>query len=330
MKLKFLIWFLLLAGHTTCLSQNYEYKEWKKKRMQYIPRYPIELGFHVGTVQFLGDLGGTEAIAQSFITDTDVASIRPSIGFFARYNMGGHFSFRLEMTYLILSGDDKLTGKDFSATQHSDKDGWFRYYRNLHFQAHVFELTNSCQVIPYNFKLTGSRYTNAKQNILSPYGVLGIGFLVSNPQANYNGTWVDLQPLRTEGQGLVDGRPDPYSLVQFIIPVGFGLQWEHNHEWLLSLEVNHRFTFTDYLDDVSTDYVDPAIFRNSFDAEKATLATGLARRSMENDPTNIYGYITEPNQQRGDPKDNDAYYTITLRLAFYLKKSRHFALVKDY
>jgi hypothetical protein len=329
MRLKFLIWLLLLLGYNTCYSQDYEYKERKKKQMQYTPRYPIEFGFHIGTVQFLGDLGGTEMIGQSFITDTDATTIGPSIGIFGRYNMGGHFSFRLDMSYLNFSGDDKFAGNSFSATQHSGKDGWFRYYRNLHFQTHVFELTNSCQIIPYNFKLTGSRYTKAKQNILSPYGILGIGFLVFNPQANYNGTWVNLQPLSTEGQGLVEGRT-PYSLIQFIVPVGFGLQWEHNHDWLLSLEINHRVTFTDYLDDVSTDYVDPAVFKDNFDSEKAALATAMARRSTENDPTNIYGYITTPNQQRGDPKDNDAYYTITLRLAFYLKKSRQLALVKDY
>jgi len=329
MKLKFLTWLLLLLGSSACYSQSYEYKERKKKRMQYIPRYPLDLGFHIGTVQFLGDLGGTEHIGQSFIADTDAASIRPSVGFFGRYNMGGHFSFRLEMSYMNLSGDDKLAGKDFDATQHSDKDGWFRYYRNLHFQAHAFELTNSCQFVPYNLKLTGSRYTKAKQNILSPYGIIGIGFLVFNPQAKYNGTWVDLQPLSTEGQGLVDGR-STYSLIQFIVPVGFGVQWEHNHDWLLSFEINHRFTFTDYLDDVSTDYVDPVIFENNFSPEKAALATALARRSAENDPTNKYGYITAPNEQRGDPKNNDAYYTITLRLSFYLKRSRPLALIKDY
>lgn len=330
MKFKFLISFLLLIGYTTCSAQSEGYKEKKKKRMQYIPRYPIELGFHIGTTQFLGDLGGTALIGQSFITDTDVASIRPSIGIFGRYNMGGHFSFRLEMSYLNLSGDDKLAGKDFSATQKSDKDGWFRYYRNLHFQAHAFELTNSCQIIPYNFKLTRGRYTKTKQNVISPYGILGIGFLVFNPQAKYKDTWVDLQPLRTEGQGLVEGRPGPYSLIQFIIPVGFGIQWEHDHDWLLSLEVNHRFTFTDYLDDVSSDYVDPSVFEKNFDSQKAALAASLARRSAEGDPTNIYGYVTAPNEQRGDPKDNDAYYTITIRLSFYLKKSRPFAWVKNY
>ncbi|WP_156039842.1 DUF6089 family protein [Aureispira sp. CCB-QB1] len=329
MRLKFFICFLFLLGCISSYSQDYEYKERKKKRMHYIPRYPIELGFHIGTSQFLGDLGGTEAIGQSFIIDTDLPSIRPAVGFFGRYNMGGHFSFRLEMSYLNLSGNDKFAGKGFSATTHSDKDGWFRFYRNLHFQTHVFELTNSCQFIPYNFKLTGSRYTKTKQNTLSPYIVLGAGFLVFNPQAEYNGDWVDLRPLSTEGQGLVEGRPT-YSLVQFIIPVGFGVQWEHNHDWILSLEINHRFTFTDYIDDVSTDYVDPAVFEKNFNAETAQLATSLARRSVEHDPNNIYGYITAPNAQRGDPKDNDAYYTINIRLAFYLKKSRFLALVKDY
>lgn len=300
--------------------------------MQYIPRYPIELGVQLGTTQFLGDLGGTRGAGSGFITDTDFLSTRVAVGIFGRYNMGGHFSFRLDASYLSLFGDDKFAGNGhngFSATRFSYDEGWFRHYRNLHVLTHVLEVTNSCQVIPYNFKLTGSRYTNAKQNVLSPYIVFGIGFILFHPQASYHNQWIDLKPLSTEGQGLVDGI-DYYSSVQLVVPTGFGLQWEHDHRWLLSFEVTHRTTFTDYLDDISTEYVDPAIFRKHFDPEKAALATALARRSHEQDPNNYYGHLTAPGQQRGDPKDNDAYYTITLRLSFYLLKSRPWACVKDY
>ncbi|BDS11719.1 DUF6089 family protein [Aureispira anguillae] len=329
MRLKFLTWLLLLLSSTISYSQDYVYEERQKKRMQYIPRYPIEVGLHLGTTQFLGDLGGTSSAGQGFIADTDFLSIRSSFGLFSRYNMGGHFSFRLEMSYINLAGNDKFAGKDFSSTKFGSEDGWFRYYRNLHVHTHVFELSNSCQFIPYNFKLTGSRYTNSKQNVLSPYFVLGAGFIVFSPQAKYDGKWVDLKPLSTEGQGIIAGK-DPYSSVQFIIPTGFGIQWEHNHDWLLSIEISHRFTFTDYLDDVSTDYVHPSIFADHFSPEKAALATALARRSQEQDPQDIYGYITAPGAQRGDPKNNDAYYTIAVRFAIYLKKSRPLALVKDY
>lgn len=327
----FLMWFLVLFNAFSGYSQEYEYVGNKKKKLDYIPRYPMELGFHIGTSIFLGDLGGTETIGRSFITDSDAPSIRPSIGFFWRYNMGGNFSFRLEMTYLMLAGDDKLAGNgNFSATKFSNQDGWFRYYRNLHFQSHCFEMTNSVEITPYNFKIQKTKtHGKSKHHIIAPYGVLGVGFLVFGPQANYNNEWVDLAPLSTEGQGLVEGK-NKYSLTQFIIPMGFGLRWEYDHSYIFSFEVNHRLTFTDYLDDVSTDYVNPSVFENNFDPSKAALAAALARRSQEQDPHNIYGYITAPGQQRGDPKDNDSYYSFTFRIAFYLKRSRPYALVKDY
>lgn len=297
--------------------------------MSYIPRYPLEIGFQVGSSLFLGDLGGTRNLGAGAFIDANPAAIRPTVGIFGRYNMGGRFSFRLEANYILLAGDDKLTGSGFSSTQISSSPGWYRYYRNLHFQAHVFEMANSVEFSIHNFKLTTNRFSKVKHNVLSPYVVLGTGFLVFVPQANYNGKWVDLHPLRTEGQGLIEGKK-PYSLIQFIIPVGFGLRWEHDHSYVFSFEINHRFTFTDYLDDVSTEYVDPAIFQKHFDPAKAKMATDLARRSSEQDPSNKYGYISAPNQKRGDPQNNDSYFTFNFRIAFYLKRSRPISLVKDY
>jgi len=330
MRLMLFISLFIILSTANSYSQSDEYDEQKKKRMSFIPRYPLEIGFSAGTNVFLGDLGGTHARGQAALADANGASVRPAIGVFARYNMGGHFSFRLEMSYLNLAGDDQLTGSNFSGTKWAQtQEGWFRFYRNLNFQSHVFEMTNCSEITPYNFKLTGNRYTKTKQNVLSPYGLLGVGFIVFSPETLYKGTWIPLRELSTEGQGLVEGK-DPYSSVQFIIPVGFGLRWEHDHQWVFSLEVNHRFTFTDYLDDVSTDYVDPAVFEANFDANKASLATSLARRSPEIDPNGHYSYITAPGQQRGNPDNNDAYFTVVLRVGFYLKRSRHIALVKDY
>ena len=182
--------------------EDYEYSEKKKKRMAFIPRYPLEIGIQLGTTYFLGDLGGTANIGQGFIVDADLPAVRPSVSVFARYSMGGHFSFRLEMGYLNLAGDDKWAGSGFSATSRANKDGWFRFYRNLNFQTHIFELTSTAEITPHNFKLTrGNRYSKTKQNVLSPYGLLGVGFIVFSPQGYRDGAWVDLHPLRTEGQG---------------------------------------------------------------------------------------------------------------------------------
>ncbi|HYE56023.1 MAG TPA: DUF6089 family protein, partial [Chitinophagaceae bacterium] len=69
-----------------------------------------------------------------------------------------------------------------------------------------------------------------------------------------------LQPLGTEGQGLAE-YPDrkPYKRTQFAIPFGAGLRVRVSDKVTLAYEFGLRKTFTDYLDDVSTTYVDPAI-----------------------------------------------------------------------
>lgn len=301
------------------------------KKRHYVPRYPLEMGFSVGSSQFLGDLGGSSGLGQALWGDTDWESTRPMVSGHVRYNLGGHFSLRLNASYLFLSGNDRYTGKGFSAThrQGNDQAGWFRYYRNLHFQSHCLELTQVVHYTPFNLKLSGSRYSHQKENRLAPYFLAGVGVLFFNPQAQLDGQWVDLHPLHTEGQGWLDDRPT-YQLTQLVIPVGFGIQWEHNHDYVFSLEIRHQITFTDYLDDVSTSYPSPSLFTEHLSPSQAAQAQALSRRSAEQDPSERYGYITAPGEQRGDPNNNDAYYLFSFRIGFYLKRSRPLALVKDY
>src|SRR5690606_13448162 len=70
---------------------------------------------------------------------------------------------------------------------------------------------------------------------------------------------VFLKPLSTEGQGLPQ-YPDrkPYKLTQFAIPFGAGVKFRVSRNTVLAYEVGLRKIFTDYLDDVSTTYVDQA------------------------------------------------------------------------
>lgn len=308
MQKTFILWCLAMLAATAGFSQN-----------GYRPAYPLEIGLQVGTSQFLGDLGGQIGIGKGFIIDTDIQSVRPTFGVFARYNIGGHFAARIDLNYLQLAGDDKYTGDggfiaSAPATSGLD-DAWFRYYRNLSFRSHVFDASIAAEIIPYNFELGGG-YQN--YSVLSPYGFIGVGIFAFNPEALYNGTWVELKPLKTEGQGLVDGRAE-YDLVQLNIPMGFGLKWTYNDTWSLALEINHRMTFTDYIDDVSTDYVtDESVFDLNMDPTTASLAKALARRSAEQDPSGINSKVTAAGEQRGDPKDNDSYYTVTIRFSFYL------------
>lgn len=320
---------LLLLYTAASLQAQASDSEGKRKKRAYVPRYPLELGFHLSSSQFLGDLGGTSGIGQAFIHDVDLESTRPALGLSARYSMGEHFSFRLDLSYICLSGNDQFAGENFNPTQKEDSGGWFRFYRNLHFRNQLLEIAPIFQYTPKSFKLSGNLYTKEKENRLAPYALIGTGIFFHNPQARYEGHWVDLKPLHTEGQEWVEGRP-AYHLVQFFIPVGLGIQWEHNHSFVLGLEIRHQITFTDYLDDVSTNYISPQLFETHLSPEKAVVAQAIASRSHEHDPTGLYSYISAPEEQRGNSNNNDSYFLLSLRLAFFLKKSRRLAIIKDY
>lgn len=321
MQKTFILWCLAMLGAAAGFAQG-----------GYQPVYPLEIGLQIGTSQFLGDLGGVggpgfageninrqRGLGQPFIIDTDFASVRPTIGIFARYNFGGHFALRADLNYIQLAGDDKQAGLGgFSATTPktaSTNAAWFRYYRNLSFRSHVFDANVVGEIIPYNFELN-SGYQGS--SVLSPYAFIGVGIFAFNPETLYEGRWVELKPLRTEGQGLIDGRAE-YDLVQLNIPMGFGLKWTYDDTWSIALEINHRMTFTDYIDDVSTDYVaDETVFTQNMDPSTASLALALSRRSTELDSGGINSAVTAPGEQRGDPKDNDHYYTVSIRFSYYL------------
>ncbi len=101
---------------------------------------------------------------------------------------------------------------------------------------------------------------------LRPYVFAGFGVYHFNPQgsltdANGNVTWYDLKPLRTEGEGMAQyPNRKEYSLTQFNVPMGAGIKYFLSHKTTIGLEVSYRQTFTDYIDDVSTNYIDPKYF----------------------------------------------------------------------
>jgi len=117
--------------------------------------------------------------------------------------------------------------------------------------------------------------------------------------------------LGTEGQGLVSTR-EKYSRFQFAIPFGIGFKYGLDKVWAVGLEFGARRTFTDYIDDVSTTYYD-----NDKLAESNPLAAQMADPSLGE----VEGQ-TAVNQQRGDPKDNDAYMFLLITLTYKLKTTR--------
>ena len=192
-----------------------------------------------------------------------------------------------------------------------------RYERNLSFRSNITEFMAIAEFHPlYIFKKYDE---NDELPRYSPYILGGIGFFSFNPQAKLLNRWVDLQRLSTEGQGFAEyPKRKPYSLHQVSIPVGIGVKYDLSPMLNLRAECVYRILNTDYLDDVSTTYVDPNVFSNYFTGTKLTNALLLNDRQYELDPT----HITVDGDQRGNSKNNDAYFTFNLKVGLIFGRDR--------
>ena len=106
----------------------------------------------------------------------------------------------------------------------------------------------------------------------------------------------------------------PYSGISVCVPVGFGLRKAFNGNGGIKLEASYRFTFTDYIDDVSTVYYNNDFLANNVGAVSAQMADpslGATYLSYIHDDNTVYTY-TETGFQRGDSSDNDGYMFLTL------------------
>ena len=140
----------------------------------------------------------------------------------------------------------------------------------------------------------------------------GIGYYSFNPQTILNGRVVKLKPLSTEGQGFVE-YPDrkPYKLQQVNFPIGAGVKYELSSRLSLRAEFLYRILATDYLDDLSTKYIDQSLFSKYFTGTQLADALALndRRRIDPEYPINPLG-----GQIRGKATNNDAYFSFNIKI----------------
>jgi hypothetical protein len=148
---------------------------------------------------------------------------------------------------------------------------------------------------------------------VSPYVFVGAGVFMFNPYTyTTQGEKKFLQPLGTEGQGLSEyPNRKPYNLTQFSLPYGFGLKWQVNCNLDLGIGFRQAKTFTDYLDDVSSSYVNEEALRNA----RGQTAVELAWRRYELDGT---PYPANGLDGRGNPKQGDWYYFVDFTVGLKL------------
>jgi hypothetical protein len=100
------------------------------------------------------------------------------------------------------------------------------------------------------------------------------------------------------------------------IPFGVGIKYSITNRINVGFEVLHRFTNTDYLDDVSTTYVDPSVFPANPDGSLSA-AYLLSDRSYETGPR-----IGSKGRQRGNSQNKDQFVTATFFISFNLQSYR--------
>jgi hypothetical protein len=226
-----------------------------------------------------------------------------SLGY--RYNFQNYFSVGLNFYHLYLSGYDS----DNKGTGPAD-GGFARKIRNLSFHTAVNELFFDLRFEPFR---TDKKWSKKKIHI-SPYIGAGIGFFSFNPKSfNSLGKEIELQPLGTEGQGIA-GYGQKYSLMQLVVPVNFGVRFTpKSRTYSLSIDLNYNHTFTDYIDDVSTDYANPNDLRNAYQISNPPLYSSLLEMN-DRRPVGFYQTI----DKRGNSQDRDFFMTGQIKFSYFL------------
>jgi hypothetical protein len=271
----------------------------------------FEAGLSFGPSFFLGDLGGNRGKGSDFLKDWNHETLTMSKGAFFTIYPVNWAGLRLQVNHMMLKGDDALVNT-------MGIDELWRKQRNLDFKTSVLEAGAVIELYPT--MMFGVDPENEPR--LRPYLVGGAGIFKFNPQgslkdASGNKTWYYLHPLRLEGQGMAEyPASKPYSLTQLNIPVGGGLKYFISERVNAGVELLYRKTFTDYIDDVSLQYVDYRNFAKYLPAAEASLATRLSDKSIGI----IYPGMTRypAGTQRGDIKDIDTYFTVVAKIGFRL------------
>lgn len=236
-----------------------------------------QVGLVGGVTYYMGDLNP----AKQFYM------VKPAGGLFYRYNFNSRMAIRGSVIYGGIKGDDAKSSDTF------------RLHRNLSFQSMLLEFSG---VFEFNF----FRYVPGSPDYpITPYVFGGASLFRFNPKADLNGSTYALQPLGTEGQGTT-AYPDrkKYSLVNPALVFGIGLKWNVYRSFTMGLEWGMRYTFTDYLDDVSKSY--PSL--TAIAAENGPAAAALSDRSVDAG--------TNEGRQRGNSTNKDWFSFAGLSLTF--------------
>lgn len=285
-------------------------------------QYAWDVGVHLGGANYLGEMGGKDQPRRDFVWDMKLGQTRWCVGGFVRRKINRSISINTGLLYMRVQGADELT------ESYRPRRG-----RNLNFRNDMIEWYLRPEFTIFQDNDLGGRGRYRLDFRL--FGYVGIAAFYHSPKGKYvgvsdgvisNGDWVALRPLTTE---LVD-----YSSIGISIPAGIGFHFTQRRRHRYGFDLGWRTTFTDYLDDVSTVYEDPADMPGGVNGVAAHMYDQSAA-AFSNDPTlpapqnygwwpDTPGLSKKPKNIRGDPTHNDSYLTMTFTYSYVLRGQSNF------
>lgn len=242
-----------------------------------------EFGLNIGAMGYVGDLNPNNPLAFN----------RPAFAANVRYGFTPFHGLKLSYTKGAVAADD------------ADSDIEFNRLRNLNFNSPIDEIALTYEHYFYPF------FPGSEDLRFTPYVFIGIAGLRFEPKTEFQGNTVSLRELGTEGQGTTLNKNEKYRNTTLAIPFGIGFKYNFVSNFNIGVELGYRNTFTDYLDDVSKNYVD----KTELATQNGQLASDLSDRSAEvNNGVNLGENFTE----RGDASRRDFYMFTGITISYTL------------
>lgn len=238
-----------------------------------------EFGTIFGVSNYSGDLSER---------DVEPLECNLAYGIFARRNLNQRFAMKVQLSRLVLSGNDNNNSVESNL-----------WRRNLSFRTELYEGAVQLEYSPLTLK--------SGENQFAPYAFLGLTAFHFNPQTELDGKVYNLARYQTEGV--------EYSLFQFSVPFGAGLRFNIHDKCSLGFELGWRKSFTDYLDDVSNTY------RSDLQelAKANSLVARLSYRSTEGTRGDGPAYVPA-GTGRGNPDSKDWYMLFGMTIGFKIQR----------
>jgi Domain of unknown function (DUF6089) len=297
------------------------------------------VGFSVNATNYYGDLS-----PKPNRFSTDISFTRPGFGAFVSHRFGPRYTLIGQLMVATLRGSDN----DSADPGNKEYNG--RYLRNLEFRNTIKELS-----VVGVLDLFENMATYISRVKWTPYVYGGGAAFISTPKAKApatdltgaplpeGGQWVKLRPLGTEGQHstLASGDANfgikPYKSLQLALLAGIGARLRVNEVIDVWADFGFRYTFTDYLDDVSRNFVDldklgsPLAQAMSYRTNELPVGSGTGQRPAATVLSGSSGILTVPgygsegtgSNIRGSKNDRDMYIVTSIKVSYIIGATFH-------